>query len=199
MTEVGTVLLAGGRSSRYPDGDKALAEVGGKPMCRRAVGGLPGAELIVNCRVDQRPALAEALEGMTPRFAIDPVPDRGPLAGLVTALRVTAADRVVAVACDMPLFDRQTAERLLAALDDADTAVVDTDDTTQPLGAAYRVDAARQACETTLACGSRRLVDALDRVDVTTVDADPRAIRNCNEPGEVTVADDALRGRTAVQ
>jgi molybdopterin-guanine dinucleotide biosynthesis protein A len=67
------------------------------------------------------------------------------------------------------------------------------------LGAAYRVDAARQACETTLACGSRRLVDALGRLDVTAVDADARAIRNCNDPTEVTAADDTLRGRTAVQ
>lgn len=199
MTEVGTLLLAGGRSRRYPPGDKALADVGGEPMCRRAAEGLPGEELVVNCRNDQRAALAEAFGGLSPRFAVDPIPDRGPLTGLLTGLRVSAADRVVAVACDMPMFDRRTAERLLAALDGAEAAVVDTDDTTQPLGAAYRVDAARQACETTLACGSRRLVDALGRLDVTAVDADARAIRNCNDPTEVTAADDTLRGRTAVQ
>lgn len=199
MTETGTVLLAGGRSRRYPPGDKALAPVGGEPMCRRAAEGLPGEELVVNCRADQRSALTEALDGLSPRFATDPIPDRGPLAGLLTGLRVSAADRVVAVACDMPMFERATATRLLETLDCAEVAVVDADGAPQPLGAAYRVDAARRACETTLACGSRRLVDALGRLDVATVEADARAIRNCNDPDEVAEVDDALRGRTAVQ
>lgn len=187
------VLLAGGRSTRYPDGDKALADVGGEPMCRRVVAELPRAELVVNCRLDQRDSVAAALDGLDPRFAIDPVADRGPLAGLLTALRVAAADRAVVVGCDMPLFDRATASALLAALDDATAAVVESDGPASPLGAAYRVSPARRACETTLACGSRRLTDVLARLDVARVDADERAVSNCNTPEDVAAAAEAIR------
>lgn len=199
MTDSAIVLLAGGRSRRYPAGDKALAEIGGQPMCRRAVADLPGGELIVNCREEQRPALREALGGLTPRFAVDPVPDRGPLAGLRTALRLTAAERAVVVACDMPYFDRATACELLEALDDAEAALVETGGRPQPLGAAYRVKPARAACETTLACGSNRLVDAVARLETVSVEADARAVRNCNRPEEVASAADALERRTPVQ
>jgi molybdopterin-guanine dinucleotide biosynthesis protein A len=199
MIETAVVLLAGGRSRRYPDGDKALAEIGGQPMCRRAVAGLPGEERVVNCRADQRPALREALGGLDPRFAVDPVPDRGPLAGLLTALRLTAADRAIVIACDMPFFDRATASELLDALDGADAALVDVDGQRQPLGAAYRVTPAREACETTLACGSKRLVDAVARLDIASVDADARAVRNCNRPDEIDAAAAALERRTPVQ
>jgi molybdopterin-guanine dinucleotide biosynthesis protein A len=199
MTDTAVVLLAGGRSRRYPDGDKALAEIGGQPMCRRTVSDLPGDELVVNCREDQRPALREALGGLDSRFAVDPVPDRGPLAGLLTALRLTAADRAIVVACDMPYFDRATARALTDALDDAETALVETGGHTQPLGAAYRVVPAREACETTLACGSNRLVDAVARLDATLVDTDARAVRNCNRPEEIDSAAAALERRTPVQ
>lgn len=186
------VLLAGGRSRRYPYGDKALADVDGAPMCRRAVEGLSGEELVVNCRADQRGALAAALEDLDPRFAVDPVPDRGPLAGLVIALRVADADRAVVVGCDMPLFDGATATRLLEALDGAEAAVVDTDGPPSPLGAAYRVRPARRACEATLASGSRRLDDALGRLECARVDADARAVSNCNTPEELATAVEAL-------
>lgn len=199
MTDPAVVLLAGGRSRRYPAGDKALAELGDQPMCRRAVAGLPGEELVVNCRADQKPALREALDGLGPRFAVDPVPDRGPLAGLLTALRLTAADRAVVVACDMPFFDRATARALTDGLDDAEAALVDVDGKRQPLGAAYRVEPAREACETTLACGSNRLVDAVARLDVRSVDADARAVRNCNRPEEIDAAAAAFERRTPVQ
>ncbi|MFT4882640.1 MAG: molybdopterin-guanine dinucleotide biosynthesis protein A [Natronomonas sp.] len=199
MTDPAVVLLAGGRSQRYTAGDKALAEVGGQPMCRRAVAGLPGEELVVNCRAEQRPELRDALGGLDPGFAVDPVPDRGPLAGLLTALRLTAADRAIVVACDMPYFDRATARALTDALDDAEAALVETGGHPQPLGAAYRVDPAREACETTLACGSKRLVDALARLDAALVDADSRALMNCNRPEEIDAAADALERRTPVQ
>jgi len=135
--------------------------------------------------------LSAALAGLDPRFAVDPVPDRGPLAGLATALRVAAADEAVVVGCDMPLFDRATATGLLSALSGADAAVVDVEGAASPLGAAYRVRPARGACETTLACGSRRLSDALGRLAVAYVDADARAVSSCNTPEEVAAAADA--------
>jgi molybdopterin-guanine dinucleotide biosynthesis protein A len=112
-------------------------------------------------------------------------------------LRVTAADRAIAVGCDMPLFDRATATDLLSALESASAAVVETDGAPSPLGAAYRVAPARRACETTLACGSRRLTDVLSRLEVARVGADATAVSNCNTPEEVAAAADALRDASA--
>lgn len=198
MTDV-VVLLAGGRSRRYPPGDKALADVAGRPMCRRTVEGLPGGELVVSCRADQRSALLEALEGLAPSVAVDPVPDRGPLAGLETALGATAADRAVVVGCDMPRFDGATARSLLEGLSDAEAAIVETDGPPRPLGAAYRVDAAREACRRTLEAGSRRLRDAVGRLDAATVGARARATQDCNRPEDLEAARRALEERTPVQ
>lgn len=197
--DAAVVMIAGGRSRRYPAGDKAFAEIDGVPMCRRVVADLPGSELVVNCRADQRPDFEDAFDGLAPRFAVDPVSDCGPLAGLLTALRVTTADRAVVVACDMPFFDRETATRLLAELDDAAVAVPSTEAVVQPFGAAYRVEAARDACEETLACGSRRLLDAVGRLDDTRVPVRGRAIRNCNTPEEVAAAGTDAERRTPVQ
>lgn len=197
--EAAVVMVAGGRSRRYPGGDKALAEVDGVPMCRRVVADVSGSELVVNCRADQRPDFEDAFDGLAPRFAVDPVSDCGPLAGLLTALRVTKADRAVVVACDMPFFDRGTASRLLAELDDAEAAVVSTEGVVQPFGGAYRVGAAREACEETLTCGSRQLLDAVGRLEVSRVPVSDRAIRNCNTPEEVAAAATDAERRTTVQ
>ena len=193
------VLLAGGRSRRYPPGDKALADVAGRPMCRRTVEGLPGEALVVSCRADQRSALAAALGGLDPDFAVDPVPDRGPLVGLRTALEATAADRALVVGCDMPHFDAATARSLLGALSDAEAALVDTDGPPRPLGAAYRVDAARGACRWTLEGGSRCLRDAVGRLDAAAVDAGARTPWDCNRPEDVEAVRRTIEGRTSVQ
>lgn len=170
MTDaIATVLLAGSGQA-----DDALATADGEPACRRAVAELPTDELVINCREERRPALAEALGGFAPQFAVDPVEGRGPLAGLLTALRVTAAPNALVIDTESPFLDGRTAERLISTLAEtgADAVVIDADGAADPPSAVYRVDAAREAVETTLACGSRRFDDALSRLEVTSIPAD---------------------------
>jgi len=97
------VILAGGRSERFPTIDKALAPLDGTPLLRRVADALSPTveELIINCRRDQQAAFAEVISS-DPRFAIDPVADRGPLAGLRTALSATEATYAAILPCDMP-------------------------------------------------------------------------------------------------
>jgi molybdopterin-guanine dinucleotide biosynthesis protein A len=85
-----------------------------------------------------------------------------------TGLRVARGDRVAVVACDMPLVDPELFERLFERSGTA--AVPRADGHLQPLHAVYGRHAARFACDRTLANGSRRLADALARLDPVVVD-----------------------------
>jgi molybdopterin-guanine dinucleotide biosynthesis protein A len=170
------LVLAGGHSTRFGEADKSVAAVDEQPMVRRVAERVDSVtdELIVNCRDDQRVAITEALEGLDYRLAVDPIPDEGPVAGMRTGLRVARGDAVAVVACDMPLVDPELFERLFERVDTA--AVPRADGHLQPLHAVYGRHAARFACDRTLANGSRRLADALARLDPVVVDvasADP--------------------------
>ena len=166
------LILAGGRSTRFGDADKSLAEVEGTPMIRRVADRLAEVcdELVVNCRDDQRAAVADALEGCAHWVAVDPVPDEGPVAGMRTGLRVANGNAVAVVACDMPRIDPALFERLFGAVDTA--AVPRADGRLHPLHAVYDRHEARVACDRTMAAGSARLYDVLARVDPVVVDVD---------------------------
>lgn len=123
------VVLAGGHSRRFGDRDKALARLGDRTLLARVVGRLGAAvdSVVVNCRGDQRAAIAEALDlpvdskseaDVRVRFAVDPVPDRGPLFGFRTALQTVETGTCALAACDTPFLD----SHLVADLADRLTA-----------------------------------------------------------------------------
>lgn len=197
------VVVAGGRSQRFGPAEKATAEVGGEPMLRRVVTALTPAvdQVVVNCRAEQH----EAFEGVLAdverpvRFALDPVPDRGPVYGLRTALRRTTAESVFVAACDVPALDPALVDCLFDRLSGADAAVPAVDDQPLPLCAAYDAAAALDSCEAAIACGATRLRDVLDRLDVASVDeslvrahAASRAALNVNTRADLAAADRTL-------
>ena len=180
-TGVTGVVLAGGRSTRFDGGDKALAVVAGTPMLARVVRRLGAVtdDVVVNCRPGQRAAFERALASVdaTVRFAIDDRPDEGPLVGLHTALDAVSAPRVLVVACDLPFLDPAFLDALLATVDtdaSAPDAAVPVDDAgfPTPTCAAYRTDALASSVTGSLAAGRRRLRDALAELDVRTVQPD---------------------------
>ncbi|MBP1922656.1 molybdopterin-guanine dinucleotide biosynthesis protein A [Halorubrum alkaliphilum] len=139
-------IVAGGRSTRFGDVDKSVAELGGVPMIRRVANRLagvddpvpPGADrasgcdpvvddLVVNCRPDQRDAITAAMEGvpLPIRWALDDDSDRGPVAGIRNACRAAPDEYVLVVACDMPFVDPWFAASLF---DDARGQGVDGSD-----------------------------------------------------------------------
>ncbi|QLG64184.1 molybdenum cofactor guanylyltransferase [Halorarum salinum] len=200
------VVLAGGRSTRFGATDKALADVAGRPMLAWSLDRLEPVvdDLVVNCRANQRRSLAAALGDRPVRFAVDPVPDRGPVAGTCAGLAVADDGPTLVVGCDMPFFDAATAGRLFRrAAEEADAdvapdaAVPVADGRRQPLGAVYRVESARAACERVGANG--RLVDVLDRLDAREVRVPAAACRSLDTPGAVTGAEPELAGRAATR
>jgi len=164
------VVLAGGRSTRYGDGDKALADLAGAPMLRRVADRLADAtdELVVNCRADQRPAHRDALDGYPNpvRVAEDPEPDEGPMAGVAAGLREARGEYALVVACDMPFVDPGVVDLLFDRATGWDAAVPQMDDgwyqTTQ---AVYHADAMANACEAALTRGDRKILAPLDALD----------------------------------
>ncbi|WP_459193049.1 molybdenum cofactor guanylyltransferase [Halosimplex sp. J119] len=126
-------------------------------------------EVVVACRNDHREAVEEALEDIDHRLAVDPVADDGPVASIRTGVRVASGDAVAVVAGDVPTVDAPLLEDLFEACDPA--AVPQSDRRLHPLHAVYDADAARVACDHTLASGSGRLYDVLSRLDPVVIDA----------------------------
>ncbi|MFB6125022.1 MAG: molybdenum cofactor guanylyltransferase [Halanaeroarchaeum sp.] len=172
------VIVAGGYGTRFDGRDKAVAAVGGVPMIRRVADAVASLvdDVVVNLRDDQRAAIETALEGLSVpvTYAVDPVPDRGPLAGIATGLAATDAEYALVVACDMPLVDPDFVEYLFEQAAGRDGAVPvergDDREWVQPLQAVYRVDAALAAARESMDAGASRPLDAIADLDVHRVD-----------------------------
>jgi molybdopterin-guanine dinucleotide biosynthesis protein A len=198
------VILAGGRSTRFGDRDKAVAELAGTPMIRRVADRLVDAvdALVVNCRPEQVGALREALAG-SPReviFAEDERPDRGPMAGIMTGLRAAESPYAFVVACDMPFVDPRLVSHLFDRAAGRDAAVPRLGDRWfQTTHAVYRARPMAEACERALVRGEGKIIAPLFELDYAVVEeeevlerADRRTFENVNTPEEFEAAAAAL-------
>ncbi|GAB7012378.1 molybdenum cofactor guanylyltransferase [Halolamina salina] len=176
------VIIAGGRSTRFGDEDKATAPLAGTPMIRRVADRLEPVvdEVVVNCRDDQRAAIEDALSGyeQPTNFALDPETDQGPMAGIRNGCRAATGEYTAVVACDMPfvdpdaisyLFDRASGEiEPPADADDEGTPPFDGavprlgDGWYQTTQAVYRPDAMADACDAALERGDRKILAPLE-------------------------------------
>ncbi|WP_363465516.1 molybdenum cofactor guanylyltransferase [Halogeometricum borinquense] len=195
------VILGGGYSTRFGDEDKALAELAGKPLVRHVTERLATAcdRLVVNCRDDQTDDFRAAVEGcgVPITVATDPIPDRGPMAGIRTGLSAVESEYAAVVACDMPFVDPDFLSYLFTRADGSDAAVPQRDDewyqTTQ---AVYRVESMVGACERALDRGDAKILAALEELDdwVTVTEAeirehaDPETFDNVNTKEELQAA-----------
>lgn len=169
------VVLAGGRSTRFGEGDKAVASLAGQPMIRRVADRLTAVvdDLVINCREAQLDAIDAALEGvsMPVSYAPDPEPDQGPLVGIRTGLQAVEAPYAAVVACDMPFVEPSLLEYLFDRAESNDAAVPRlADGWFQTTQAVYRADAMAAACDRAVGRGERRIVAAFDDLDVVVVE-----------------------------
>jgi len=208
-------VVAGGRSTRFGDRDKAVADLAGTPMIRRVADRLADVtdRLVVNCRPDQRAAIEDAMEGYANpvRYAEDPDPDEGPMAGIRTVLRGVegwgGSDApAFVVACDMPFVDPALVDALFDRIDGADLdAVVPRvdDEWFQTTHAAYRAGPMADACDDALARGDRKIIAPLFDLEYAEVGADDldalgvddRSFENLNTREEFETAAEALATR----
>lgn len=170
------VVLAGGYSERFGTRDKALAPVCGEPMLVRVVERVGAAveRVVVNCRRNQRDdfddVLAAAALDDRVRFAVDPEPDCGPLAGFRIALERVDTDYAALVACDIPGVDLSFLDFLFECADGHGAAVPELPNgTLQPAQAVYRTEAVRTAAERLLSADRYSLPGTFEHLDTVFV------------------------------
>jgi molybdopterin-guanine dinucleotide biosynthesis protein A len=198
------VIVAGGSSTRFEDGDKLVADLAGVPMIRRVADRLVDAidELVVNCRDDQQEAIAGAMDGysLEVTFALDPEPDLGPMAGIRTGLSATTAEYAFVAAGDMPFLDASFVDYLFDRADGRDAALPRNEDGYfEPLHAVYRAEPMVAACEAALERDERRIIAPLPDLDYVEIGpdeidahADSRTFENVNTREELERAADRL-------
>lgn len=167
------LVLAGGRSRRFGDREKLLAELDGRPLLAHAVSGIaPVVDgVVASCRVDQLPSFRPVLRGAIADVAVapDPVGGQGPAAGLAAGLAPLATTHAAVVAGDMPFVDGGFIDYLFARAEGHDGAVPRLDGHHQVSHAVYRVGPARQAARDAVEHGDASLHDVVDRLDVATI------------------------------
>ncbi|MGQ9787763.1 MAG: molybdenum cofactor guanylyltransferase [Candidatus Hadarchaeaceae archaeon] len=98
--EFAILILAGGYSKRMGY-RKAFYAVSGQPMIKRVFLRVKrlSDEIIISCKQYQ-----EELRKMFPttRLIVDKIPDKGPIAGLISALPEITSNYVAVLACDSP-------------------------------------------------------------------------------------------------
>ncbi|WP_380678587.1 molybdenum cofactor guanylyltransferase [Salinigranum sp. GCM10025319] len=198
------VIVAGGRSTRFGDRDKIVADLAGVPMIRRVADRLARVteRVVVNCRADQREAVDEALDGVTAAvsFAVDVNPDRGPVAGIRTGLRAVDDEYAVVVAGDMPFVDPDFVAYLLDRVVGHDAAVPRPGEWYQPMQAAYRASAMADACDATLAAadeGEPQVLAPVFELDYVVVDEEAIAEHAASDTFENVNTEDELRAAAA--
>jgi molybdopterin-guanine dinucleotide biosynthesis protein A len=179
-------VLAGGASRRMGR-DKALVEVGGRPLAAIAAAALAaaGASPPVLAVGGDAPALARL--GLAP--VADHRPGEGPLGGILTALAHALHDVVAILACDLPGAHAGAVGEVVAALaahPEADAAVAAVDDgALQTLHGAWR-RSARARVEEAFGRGERAVHRVLADLAVVRVEGiDPGALADADTPGEL--------------
>ena len=111
-------------------------------------------------------------------------PGEGPLAGIVAALRHTASDGNLIVACDMPMVSAGFLKQLLDAWTGGILAPVNPAGYLEPLCAVYGRDAL-PGLETAFLSGVRKVAAAFERLPLTRYPvAEPWHFQNINTPEE---------------
>lgn len=167
----GAVLTGG--ASRRMGSDKALIEIGGRPLAAVVAAALRGAGAAPVLAVG---GAGPSLTGWGLVAVADDHPGEGPLGGVITALAHARDELVVVLACDLPAVRPESIAKVVAALagdPGARCAAPIVDGRLQPLHAAWRA-AALPALAAAFAEGERsvqRVLGRLPTVAVTGIDA----------------------------
>lgn len=177
------VVAAGGAGRRLGGADKAALTVGGRPLLERVLTACAGARRAVVVG----PRRATAHTGV--RWLREDPPGGGPLAAVAAALPEVTAPLVLLLAADLPFLDTGTVGRLLAAVGDADGALlVDAEGRDQPLTGAYRTAALRAALAGPADPSGRPLRTLTDGLRLVRVPDAAGASFDCDTPEELAAA-----------
>ncbi|HJY88614.1 MAG TPA: molybdenum cofactor guanylyltransferase [Candidatus Acidoferrales bacterium] len=196
--QVSGFILAGGASSRMGR-DKALLEIDGEPLLVRTARLLE--PLVADVTVIGRPERYAAL-GL--RAVPDDTSGRGPLGGIVTALRVSGTEWNLIVGCDLPYLNRAWLELLItrALASPADALVPETRRGLEPLCAMYRARSAA-ALGSAVTRGEHKVTDAVAKLAIEKlgpaewgpIDPEGELFKNMNTPADYEEVRAQLEGK----
>ena len=189
MTELSTVIFAGGLGTRLGGVKKALLDVGGRRIIERLLAAVApfGGEIVV---VDNDDSLAH-LPGV--RIVPDSETRAGVLTALHSGLSSADGDLCLVLACDMPFVKTALLQRLVDLARDADVVIPLTGGQMEPMHAVYRRAACLDAIGAALARGDKRMISYLGDVRVREVgeeelrrlDPELRSFFNVNTPEDL--------------
>jgi molybdopterin-guanine dinucleotide biosynthesis protein A len=187
-------IQAGGQSQRMGQ-DKALVQLGGKPLIEHILDRIQGLgnEILITTNDP------DALAYLGIRLENDPTPGVGSLAGLQTALRAASNSHVLILACDMPFVSRPLLKYMIKLSSAADVIVPQHAGYLEPMHAIYS-NACLPYVDAALDEGHTRVISFYDQVRVRKVDEyelsrfDPQGMSffNINTPEDLTQAKDYL-------
>lgn len=202
----GGVIVAGGHSTRFEGGDKALAEIHDTPMLRHVADRIaPKIEsLVVNGRIEQMDDFAAVMRDYPGpvEYAPDEDPGQGPVAGIANGLAALPreCDAAFVVACDMPFVDGSVVASLFERFESSDVQAVvprDSDGWYQVLHAVYEPESTVNACRQALIDGERKILAPLSHLDISVVDIEElpaveQSFENVNTREAMRLAKDRL-------
>jgi molybdopterin-guanine dinucleotide biosynthesis protein A len=186
-------ILAGGKATRMGGTNKAFLVVDGRRIVDRQLDVLR--QLFDEILLSANDPAPYADLGL--RVVPDPIPDAGPLGGILGAIEAAACDRVVVVGCDMPWIDAAALRLVIAPDDDADLVIPVANGRPEPLHARYgrrlaplivrRIAAGRLAPHDLVEDPAVR-VTRIEEPALRTIDPALRFLCNCNTPTDLAAA-----------
>lgn len=173
-------VLAGGKSSRFGS-NKALALWDGEPLIVRIV-------RLLRKRFDHVMIISDDPEP----YAFtgcpvhpDPLPGKGPLAGLCSALEHCGGEYVYLTACDMPSLSEELIDeqRLLIRREDPDAAVIRSGGVIQPFRAFYR----RSLLERIDPASGKGLCSLIKGAKTSVIEDTDEILININRPEDLEI------------
>lgn len=184
------IVLCGGRGTRLAGADKALLQLGGKPLIAHVIERLRPqvAKLVLACGQSEREYLRFGQPLVT-----DEQPGEGPLGGIVSCLREVSTPWLLTTPGDTPFLPTDLVAALAPTCRRAGAAVVTAGGVRQNL--ALLLDAGRAA---TLArfyrSGGRAVYEWLDANNVPAVELPAAGFLNVNTEADLRAASERLTG-----
>jgi len=173
------IILAGGGSRRMGQ-DKTMLQIAGKPMIKYVYDKIEPyfMQMLISSNN------AELHDFIGEMVVPDCIAGRGPMMGIVSALKVSNHDVNFVIACDMPQVDTRLIKTMIRLAKDYDAVVPRVGpDLYEPLFAVYN-KSALPVMEELLHSGQNKIIDSLDRCRVKYIDLPGRRFSNINTRAE---------------
>ena len=165
-----TIIVLAGGASRRLGRDKAVEEVGGRPLIQRVIErlALVDAEIVVVVNNPDRVKSLPLPDGT--QIAIDLFPGGGALGGIYTGLKAAKTGWGMVVACDMPFLNAALLNYILSQRGGTDVVVPLLGGFTEPTHAAYS-KTCLPIMERCLLAHDLKITEVFDQVRVRYIEA----------------------------